>query len=99
MSRSVENERTRLVTVLFLASLAQDFFLFWANLFAGLANATNGVNSLFKAVSQGFLNFANTFRHLWADQDQKYEVLTGRSFGFQPTVEVEDEDEAEVEDD
>lgn len=98
MSRSVENQRARLVTLLMVASLAQDFFLFWANLFAGLANAVNGVNALLKAVSQGFLNFSNTFRHLWLDQDRKYQGLTGTTFGYQPPVETEDE-EAEVEDD
>ena len=83
MSRSVENHRTRLVWVLMLSSLAQDFFLAFANFFGGCANLTNGVSSLFKGLAQASINFSNTFLFLWKDQNEKYRALTGRSFGGQ----------------
>lgn len=92
MSRSVENQRSRLVAALTLLSLCQDFFLFWANLFAGLANLTNGVCSFFKALSQSAINFSNTFLRAYRATDAKYEALTGDSFSSE-TAGADEDDE------
>jgi hypothetical protein len=81
VSRSVENQRARIVWLLMLSSLLQDVCLLFANLFGGLANLTNGVSSLWKGLAQGSINFSNTFLFLWKDQNEKYQALTGRSFG------------------
>ena len=90
MSRSVENQRARLVAALTLLSLVQDFFLLWANLFAGLANLVNGLCSFFKALSQAAQNFSNTFLFAYKATDAKYQALTGSS--FTPAGAEEDED-------
>jgi len=63
---SVERERSRLVTSMFLASLGQDCCLLVAN--------------LGHSVGQSFENFSKTFAFVFNDQARKYEALTGSTF-------------------